>query len=202
LPVADGGFIFAGGEGEQRDTSDGLVVRIDAKGRKLWQHAIGGPGFQVGYHLQPFSDGSILVIGYGATNKGTDHDAYVLRLTAEGKLLYHKNFGGPTHDRATNALILENNALIVVGQTQRPGAPDDDSGWDMILYALDPNSDPVWSARYGGEGVEFGRAVKGAKDKLWIIGHTTSKDQTTSNVLMIRMDASSFVQQTAISGVS
>jgi hypothetical protein len=194
LPIADGGFVFVGGEGEARETSDGFVVRVDANGRKLWQHPIGGDGFQVGYHLQQFQDGTFLVIGYGATNNRTDHDAYIMRITPEGRILYHKNFGGPTHDRATNALILENDALIVVGQTQRPGAAEEDSGWDMIIYATDSKSDPVWSARYGGEGVEFGRAVKGAKDKLWIIGHTTSADQTSSSVLLIRMDASSLVR--------
>jgi hypothetical protein len=194
LPVADGGFVFAGGEGEERETSDGFVVRVDANGRKLWQHPIGGAGFQVGYHLQQFPDGSFLVIGYGATDKRTDHDAFVMRITPQGKILYHNNFGGSTHDRATNALVLENDVLIVVGQTQRPGAADEDSGWDLIIYATDQKSAPVWSARYGGDGVEFGRAVKGAKDKLWIIGHTTSADQTSSNVLLIRMDATSLVQ--------
>jgi hypothetical protein len=194
LPISDGGFVFVGGEGEQRETSDGFVARVAADGRKLWQHSIGGAGFQVGYHLQPFQDGSYLVIGYGALNQKTDHDCYVLKITGEGKILYDKAFGGPTHDRATNALILENRSLIVVGQSQRSGAPDEDSGWDMIMYALDSKGEPVWSARYGGEGVEFGRAVKGATDKLWMIGHTTSKDQSTSNVLMIRMDTSSFSQ--------
>jgi hypothetical protein len=188
LPLADGGFVFVGGEGEQRETSDGFVIRIDAKGRKVWSHSIAGPGFQVGYHLQPFRDGSFLVIGYGGTEKTKDHQAYVLRITAEGKVRYHKNFGGPTHDRATNGLILQNDGLVVVGQTQRAGSADEDSGWDMIVYTIDANGNPTWSTRYGGEGVEFGRAVKGETQNLWIIGHTTSKNG--SNVLMIRMDAS------------
>ncbi|MCI0601427.1 hypothetical protein L0156_00275 [bacterium] len=90
------------------------------------------------YEAQPFRDGSYLVIGYGATEKNADHEAYVMRITADGKVQYHKTFGGPTHDRATNALILENNALIVVGQTQRPDSADEDSGWDMMVYAIDP----------------------------------------------------------------
>jgi hypothetical protein len=193
LPLADGGFVFAGGEGEQRETSDGFVIRIDAKGHKVWSHSISGPGFQVGYHLQPFPDGSFLVIGYGGTEKTKDHEAYVLRITAEGKVRYHKTFGGPTHDRATNGLILQNDSLIVVGQTQRSGAADEDSGWDMIVYAIDAEGTPISSARYGGEGVEFGRAVKGEAQNLWIIGHTTS--QKGSNVLMIRMDASGLLSQ-------
>jgi hypothetical protein len=188
LPLQDGGFVIVGGEGEQRETSDGFVIRIDAKGRKVWSHPISGPGFQVGYHLQPFRDDSFLVIGYGGTEKTKDHQAYVLRITAEGKVRYHKTFGGSTHDRATNALILANDSLIVVGQTQRAGVADEDSGWDMIVYALNAEGTPISSTRYGGEGVEFGRAVKGEAQNLWIIGHTTSPNG--SNVLMVRMDAS------------
>lgn len=189
LPQNDGGFVFVGGEGEQRETSDGFAIRVNAGGKMVWKRAIGGPEFQVGYHLQRFQDGSFLVIGYGATESNTDHQAYVMKITEEGRVLYHKSFGGPTHDRATNALILENDRLIVVGQTQRPGAPDEDSGWDLVVYAIDREGSPLWSGRYGGEGVEFGRSVKGQAANLWIIGHTTS-ERSGSNVLLIRMDAS------------
>ena len=191
LPLADGGFVFVGGEGETREGSDGFVIRIDASGRKVWAHSISGPGFQVGYHLQPFQDGSFLVVGYGATENQTNHEAYVLRISAEGKVQYHKTFGGTTHDRATNALILENDSIVVIGQTQRSGAQDEDSGWDMIVHTLDAKATSLWSSRFGGDGVEFGRAVKGVTNNLWLIGHTTS--QGGSKVLMIRMDASSLL---------
>jgi hypothetical protein len=186
IPLQDGGFVFVGGEGTERETSDGFVIRIDANGRQLWKHLIAGPGFQVGYHIQSFSDNSFLVIGYGGTENKKDHEAYVLRIGVDGKVLYHRNFGGPTHDRATNALILQNDSVVVVGQTQRPGSKDEDSGWDMIIYALNSKGEEVWSGRFGGDGVEFGRAVKGQPQNLWIIGHTTSQDG--SNALMIRLD--------------
>ncbi len=161
IPMPDSGFIFVGGEGTERETSDGFVIRIDGNGRQLWKHLISGSGFQVGYHIQAFSNNSFLVIGYGETEKNKDHQAYVLRIGSDGNVSYHKNFGGPTHDRATNALILENEAVVVAGQTQRPGSVDDDSGWDMTVYVLDSKGEQVWSGRFGGDGVEFGRAVKG-----------------------------------------
>jgi hypothetical protein len=193
LPLQDGSFVIAGYQGDQRDASDGFVFRIDAVRRKTWTHLIGGNGYQVGYHMQPFRDGSYLVIGYGAFENRPDHQAYVLKLSPDGKPVYQKTFGGPTHDRATNALILENETVIIAGQTQRAGAQEEDTGWDMILYALDRSGSPVWSGRHGGSGVEFGRAVKGDPQNLWIIGHTTS-EQSGSNVLMIRMDASAFLE--------
>ena len=194
LPLEDGGFVVAGGVGNERETSDGFVMRVDGKRNKVWNQVIGGNGFQVGYHLQPYSDGSYLVIGYGAAENRKDHQAYVQHLTPEGKVLFYKTFGGPTHDRATNALILENNKLVVAGQTQRDGAADEDSGWDMIIYTLDQEGNPTWSGRHGGEGVEFGRAVKGNAEQLWIIGHTTSAQPETSNVLIVRMDASNVMK--------
>jgi hypothetical protein len=189
LPIEDGGFVFVGGEGETRETSDGFAIRIGPKGNQLWKVLISGEGFQVGYHLQQFPDSSFLVVGYGATNNNKDHQAYVMKIAQDGKVLYHQSFGGPQHDRATNALILKNNALIIAGQSQRAGTPDEDSGWDMIVYVLDDNGKPIWSGRFGGEGVEFGRAVKGDANNLWIVGHTTANQ--ASNVLVIRMDVTS-----------
>ncbi len=69
--------------------------------------------------------------------------------------------------------------IVIVGYSQRPGAVDEENGWDLVIYHLSLEGAPISSHRFGGEGFEFGRSVAGEDKDLWIVG-----------VLLVRMDFS------------
>jgi hypothetical protein len=196
-PLADGGCLIGGmsGKTEKPESYDGFVTRLAPDGHRLWSHPISGEGFQVVHDIRRFSDGTFFVVGYGYVNAEQYIDGLVLRINDEGKEIYRHTFGGPTYDRTNHAQVFDNGSAVVIGYTQRPGAKDEETGWDLVLYVLDPHGNPVWSGRFGGEGYEFGRSVAGSADNLWAVGHT-STGRNGSSVFVIRLDVSNLTEQT------
>lgn len=190
----DGGCVVVGMVGI-RPEADLLVARLGAGGELLWKRQPERPGFQVAYDVQRHPDGGYLVVGYGLppgrpAGSG-DLDAYALRLTDEGKTVFESTFGGPTYDRATHARVLEGGEAAVVGYTQRPGAVDEEHGWDLVFYLLDTAGELSTRLRFGGTGFEYGRSIAGEAGDLWLVGHSSSdrsEGDQGSSVFLVRLD--------------
>lgn len=187
LPTDDGGCVIAGMAGTTHDESDAFVVRLDAAGKPAWVHREERPGFQVAHDIRPMRDGSWLVTGYGFVSAKQHIDGFAMRITPQGRVLRESQFGGATYDRANHAEVFDDGSAVVVGYTQRTGATDEDGWWDMVVYAIDAQGRPVWTQRFGGAGVEFGRSVAGTQDDVWVVGHT-STGRVGSSVLLVRLD--------------
>jgi hypothetical protein len=187
-PLDDGGCLIGGMSGKKEPKSyDGFVMRLAADGHRVWNHPIAGDGLQVVHDIRRFADSSFFVVGYGYVNAAQYMDGFVLQIKEDGKEIFHRTFGGPTYDRVNHSQIFANGSSVVIGYTQRPGAKDEETGWDLVLYSLDAKGNPVWSARFGGEGYEFGRSVAGTADNLWAVGHT-STGRNGSSLFVIRLD--------------
>jgi hypothetical protein len=189
-PLADGGCIVAGMTGDESsrpESFDSFVARLDAGGKRLWFHRVKQPGLQVAHDIRAYPDGTLLVVGYGYVNQQRGIDAFALRLSPSGKIAWERHFGGSTYDRANHAQILADGSAVIVGYTQRPGAVDEESGWDLIGYRLDAAGVEMSSNRFGGDGFEFGRSVAGVLNDVWLVGHT-STGRAGSSVLVVRLD--------------
>ena len=173
--------------GEQVTTDDAFVARLGSDGRRIWTHRVVRPGFQVAHDIRPFPDGSLLVVGYGFVEERNNIDAFALRILESGRVIWEHTFGGKTYDRANHGLVFADGSSVIVGYSQRLGAADEETGWDLVIYRLDPEGIPVWSRRFGGEGYEFGRGIAGEARDIWVVGHTSS-GRSGSSVLLIRTD--------------
>ena len=203
--LPDGGCLVTGRIGEGHgDGVDGFIVRLGADGRAVWDRTIGGPGFQVAYYVRSIRPAaraagdmlppSFLVTGYGFLDQARDHEAYVLRLAADGTTLARNDLGGPSNDRGVQSVVLEDGSTLTVGYTKRPGAVDSDPAWHLVLYALDPKGRPTWTGRLGGDGVESGHWIAGTAGNLWVVGQTT-KTPGESRVLVARLDATGLMNR-------
>jgi hypothetical protein len=189
-PLPDGGCLIGGmggGVAGTDSTFDAFVTRLGPDGRRLWHHETRRPGFQVVHDLRGGGDGTYVAYGYGHVDDRQGIDGFALRMRDDGRVVRETTFGGTTYDRANHAEPFADGSAAVVGYSQRPGATDDEEHWDMVVYALDPAGEPVWSGRFGGAGVEFGRGIGGTMDDLWVVGHTTS-GRPGSALLLVRLD--------------
>jgi hypothetical protein len=191
-PLEDGGCVIAGMTGETHETSDAFVSRLGSDGRRLWTRRIERPGFGVAHDLHRLANGDLLAIGYAHVDARRGIDGFAMRITTDGRVVWERTFGGSTYDRVNHAQVFADGSSMVVGYSQRPGAVDEETHWDLALYALDPAGHAVWSGRFGGDGVEFGRMVAGPPHDLWVIGHSSS-GRAGSGVYLVRLDASGVV---------
>ena len=128
-PTNDGNFIIIG---DTRSTNkdvtqnnggaDLWAIKIDIEGNLLWQKNYGGNSFDVGRSIHKTLYGGFLISGSsrsadnGFTNKG-QNDALILKIDANGNLLWQKTVGGTEIDFCYDAIELTNGEIIAVGES-------------------------------------------------------------------------------------
>jgi uncharacterized delta-60 repeat protein len=123
VAVAADGSVYVGGAlqaATQKVVVDALVVKFGADGSLLWDRGWGGRSGDVGGGVAALPDGGVALVG--ATNSfgaGSD-DAFVLRLSAEGRGVDANTWGGLGIDNAEDAALAADGTLVVGGTTENP----------------------------------------------------------------------------------
>lgn len=120
---------------------DGLVVKVDSQGNRIWSRQFGGRGadlftsvIQKGAHC--IIAGSKYVFPYA-------RQAWLLEISPDGGLVWEKTLGGVQDDSATAVVALPDGGLLMVGQTRSFGVGDGKS--DVWLVRLDADRDVLWT---------------------------------------------------------
>lgn len=137
IALGDQGYAIAGWtDGDlERHKRDGWIIRLDAKGNKLWEHAYGGRQNDVTRAIRPANSGGFIVVGTTVAQEEGSTDAWVFRVDKDGHELWHRSIGGNENDGASAVVPQLDGAFIVVGETRSKGAGESDA-WVLRLNAL------------------------------------------------------------------
>jgi hypothetical protein len=135
--LGDQGYIVAGWSDAraERDKRDGWVIRLNAKGDKIWERIYGGREEDVAREIRPSNDGGFVVVGTTNSKGAGRLDAWVFRIDATGKVLWDRALGGADDDEATAVVPMLDGAFVVAGRERSKGAGRQDA-WVMRLNAL------------------------------------------------------------------
>ncbi|MRG94153.1 hypothetical protein [Polyangium spumosum] len=145
---------------EGRGGSDLFVLALDGAGKHLWSQRFGSVGHQVGRSITVSPSGDVVVGGefrgalefYGedaiisAQSGSGPSDVFVLKLDAEGRVLWGKGFGGDEWQGATTVLCDSKDQVLVGGWFERdlPLSSGETltnssmNGTDGFVFALSP----------------------------------------------------------------
>jgi hypothetical protein len=188
--TADGGFILAGSSyspvsGTKTSPhyrySDYWLVRLDANGNQLWDRSYGGQDNDFASAVLQSSDSGFLVAGYSYSQSGGVKtspqfgagDFWLLRLDANGDLLWDRSFGGdnyedlyslaPTSDGG--CVLAGTSASVISGTKQSPLR-----GYvDAWLVRVDRDGNQLWDQSFGGSSYEEGRSAQQTGDGGFIL---------------------------------
>jgi hypothetical protein len=157
---------------------DVFVLRLDGAGDREWARTFGGAGEDFGIALAAASDGSIYVGGRfdqtadfdpgpgreDRTAQGIADDAYVLRLSSGGDLVWARTFGGSRRDVVLSMADGPAGSVLVTGTFF--GTADLDPGpdrqehtsrgeRDIYLLCLDSSGGLLWAQSWGGSGEDW-----------------------------------------------
>lgn len=146
--TSDGGFILAGytfsfGHGY----ANGYLVRTDAAGNLIWSNAYGGAGWEYLLAVAETADGGFVAAGYTTSTGAGGMDMYLLRVDAQGSLLWERTFGGAGIDVAQGVGVDSQGNLILAGYTNSSGAGEN----DVYIVKTDAEGNELWSQVHGGE---------------------------------------------------
>jgi gliding motility-associated-like protein len=143
-PTATGGFAAVGYTRSFFYTNFAFyIINVDANGNLIWSRSFGNntTGGETGHSITQTSDGGFVVVG-GYNQSPSLSNMLVMRLDANGNLLWAKTFDGGSTDRAMG--ILEDNDTLVVAGYNRGG-----TFHDAVLMKLNKaNGDPYWIKGY------------------------------------------------------
>ena len=182
--VSSGGYILCGTTGSQDgDVSgymgygDGWVLRIDMNGEILWSLVAGGGDADELGDIIENKDGTFTAVGYTFSTDGDiseqrgGGDAWVVRISAAGKLMSSKTYGGSFTDTASSVLQTEDGNLVIVGTTYSHAGEG-----DVWIFSLTPEGTMIWSRTYGGSNGDWGHAICEKDGKYYVAAVTNSQD--------------------------
>jgi len=138
IQTSDGGYAITGatksfGAGGE----DVYVVKLDANGNLQWTKTIGGENNDWGNSLIQTSDGGYVIAGYTTSFGAGEADVYVVKLDANGNLLWTKTIGGPESEEGNSLIQTSDGGYAIAGVTSSFGAGEA----DVYVVKLDKNGD-------------------------------------------------------------
>lgn len=127
----DGNFIIVGDtRSSDRNVSinkgaaDLWMLKIDTEGAIIWEKSFGGTSFDVAHAVHNTADKGLIIVGSSRstdgdlTNNQGQNDAWILKTTSEGDLLWQKTIGGTMIDFFYDVIELNPATIIAVGESR------------------------------------------------------------------------------------
>ena len=129
IVTRDGGYAILGFsnstdgdlQGKSTPVNDYWLLRLDEEGELLWSKTYGGSGDDQGQSVIQTADGGFAITGYAmssdgdASNNEGFHDNWILRLDAQGNILWERSFGFSGHDHSYDVLQTADGGFFFVG---------------------------------------------------------------------------------------
>ncbi|MFM9986710.1 MAG: SBBP repeat-containing protein [Flavobacteriales bacterium] len=177
-PAEDSEFYITNNE-----ASNVFVQKLNADGDLIWAIGFGGDDFDNGQALCTDAEGNCYVAGnflsvadfdpdttstYNLTSAGID-DAFVVKLNANGEMLWAKQIGGTGTDEAYDVVTDNTGSVYVTGRFQNTCDFDPGSGVfdltatsssdDLFVCKLDSEGQFVWAKSAGSNGNDVGLSI-------------------------------------------
>jgi|TARA_B110000971_G_scaffold85393_1_gene87639 hypothetical protein len=128
--TADGNYIIVGDTrsndldiSQNNGAADLWVIKITPEGDLIWEKTLGGSSFDVGRAISKTQDNGFLISGSSRSTNGnlTDNkgqnDAWVVKINNSGNLEWQKTIGGSEVDFFYDAVELNDQTIIAVGDS-------------------------------------------------------------------------------------
>jgi hypothetical protein len=181
----------SGGEGNTSRNNnrhaggDYWVLKLSASGAIEWSQYFGGNFTDTPENIIQTNDNGFIIVG-GSDSNDTDisgnlgtYDFWVLKISATGKLIWEKSFGGDQIDEA-RAIVSSNDGNYIIAGDTRSNANDVSNNIgaaDLWLIKISPNGDLIWEKTIGGSNFDVARAMVKTQDNGFLLaGSSRSSD--------------------------
>jgi len=157
-----------------------------------WQKTINGSEDDEPIAIIKTNDGGFAFIvdteSYGDDyddNMGVYGKQYnILRVTADGDVLWNKSYGGEQDDAPKGIIQTADGGFLVVGESRSLGVDlngDNHGDWDAWVIKLKADGSLEWQKSYGGNKVDRALKAIATADGYIIVGNTQSNKDDLKN---------------------
>jgi hypothetical protein len=164
----------------------GTLCALHVHGQPTWRKAFGAYGQDEAKAVVFTADGDIVAAGSTGSFGNGSSDAYLLKVSGEGDLIWSKPIGGPQIDHAEALLALPDGDLVFAGFSNSGG----NGGYDGWLVKTDADGQVVWDRYYGGTSWDFLYDIDtAANGGFYLTGVTYSEGAGSADGWILRVDA-------------
>ena len=199
LKAADGTIVVAGSStSSDGDVSgahgdrDAWIAKLNTAGQLLWQRALGGSGRDQANALVETAEGDLVICGMTTISDGDvsgSHglwDAWVVKVSGAGQLLWQRALGGTENDWAHSLVIGTEGKVHVSGTTSSADgdASGAQGGSDAWVLTLSDAGTLLWQLPIGTSYNQEGGGICLADGgDIFLSGNTNSDFEEPSNFI-------------------
>ncbi len=148
IATSDGGYIITGWVSMKNEFRSGAlwVAKLNANGNIQWSKGYWLGNGEEGNNIIETKDGGYLVVGVTGMNKRAKEDIWILKLDANGNIIWQKLYYADEDDYASCIVALSDDSFIVGGSTNSFGR-----GRDILLFKIDNSGNIIWQKIFGDE---------------------------------------------------
>jgi len=164
--TSDGGYIVGGyavsNNGDvslNHGNNDYWIVKLDASANITWQKCLGGSNVDKGYSVEQTSDGGYIVAGESLSIDGNvtgnhgSYDCWIVKLDANGNIMWQKSLGGTLHDSGNSIQQTKDGGFILAGfsYSNDGDVTGNHGNRDFWIVKLDSAGNITWQKSLGGK---------------------------------------------------
>ncbi len=179
----DGGYILVGTSGSKdngfknKGEFDAVAIKLTNKGDIKWQKNLGGSGSDAAYSVQETKDKGYIMAGRtkssdgDVTNNYGDFDAWLVKLSTTGDIIWQKSFGGKKHDVAYSVKQTKDSGFIMAGYSNSyDGDLTENKGnKDYWIIKTTKSGKLEWQKSFGGNSGDYAASVQQTIDGGYIL---------------------------------
>lgn len=180
----DGNMVLVGyRETGRAGNTDFYVLKMDQNGKKIWSQTYGGEQPDRLNGVVATADGGIVATGSTSSYNSENTDMSVMKLNADGKMLWHKIYGFKYYEYGNAVAITSDDGVMIAGGTNTLGKGDHSA----YLIALENTGKLVWSHVYGNRGKDSVNAITRLSDgSMLAVGGSDSYSRSTK-IFMLKI---------------
>ncbi len=188
----DGGYVLTGSSEsddfdvtEPKGSYDFWAVKVDKNGNFVWESSFGGSGIDQAQDILATTDGGYVIVGNTfssdtqVTKNQGQSDVWLIKIDANGQLVWQKSFGGSGFDAAHSVRPTADGGFLVCGNSKSfDGDVAENFGEnDIWIFKTDASGTMQWEESFGGLSLDFGYdAIETTEGNIVLIGETASQD--------------------------
>lgn len=192
VQTIDGGYVLTGYtyNNNNNNNDDVLVIKLDSAGNQSWVKTFNGTAVYGGdraYNIIQTTDGGYGVAGY--TYNGSNSDAWIIKLNANGTLSWAKSFSASanSYDNAYSIVQTTDEGYAVAGYTRN----SDSDRSDAWVIKLNANGNQSWSKTFNGTGnsIDDPNSIVQTMDGGYAVAGYTGNNSGNVDARVIKLDA-------------
>ena len=148
--------------------SQAWILKLDSNGNVLWNKTFGDSVESAARAVTLTQDNCYMVAGYVDSSGDGNYDFLVLKLDANGNLLWGKTYGGLQSDKAYT-ITSSANSCVIAGDTRSQGSGECDA-W---IIKIDLNGNMLWDQTSGGTNFDSPTFITVSPDGGYLVAGTT-----------------------------